>query len=145
MGSWTELDANYPPGTLTPAAAMIVALGHLAGARSVYADADRHALAAFLPTHGLIYDLEVLTRAERYLDEVPVEAFLEQARAILNPEQRRCLMLNLLDRILAQGVARPEKHVFFGQALESLGMTVEQLQPYWQALVIKNDLSVFPQ
>lgn len=31
MGSWAELDANYPPGALTPATALVVALGHLAG------------------------------------------------------------------------------------------------------------------
>lgn len=45
MGSWSELDANYPPGTLTPATALVVALGHLASARSVHADGR---LAAFL-------------------------------------------------------------------------------------------------
>ena len=36
MGSWSELDAVYPPGALTPAAALVACLGRLEGAASVY-------------------------------------------------------------------------------------------------------------
>ena len=145
MGSWAELDANYPPGTLTPAAAFIVALGHLAGAKSVYADTPAAQLAAFLPKHGLGYDHDLLTRAERYLHEIPIEPFLEEACARLNQGQKLCLALNLLDAALAQGVVRPGDHPRLIQLLEGLGLTVEQLHPYWQVLAIKNDLSLFPQ
>jgi len=145
MGSWAGLDANYPPGALTPATAFVVALGHLAGARSIYADDTATRLAGFLPRHGLDYDHDLLTRAERYLHEVPIEPFLDEARTLLNPEQKLCLALNLLDATLAQGVVRPGDHPCFTQILEGLGMKVEQLQPYSQALAIKNDLSLFPQ
>ncbi len=145
MGSWVGLDANYPPGTLTPATAFVVALGRLADARSVYADAATTRLAAFLPRHGLDYDHDLLTRAERYLGQVPIEPFLEEARTLLNGEQKLCLALNLLDAALAQGILRPGDHPRFTQILEGLGLTAEQLQPYWQALNIKNDLGLFPQ
>ena len=145
MGSWAGLDANYPPGTLTPAAAFVVALGHLAGATSIYADAAATRLAAFLPRHGLEYDHDLLTRAERYLREVPIEQFLEEARTLLNAEQKMCLALNLLDAALAQGAVRPGDHPRLTLILERLGVTVEQMRPYWQALAIKNDLSLFPQ
>jgi hypothetical protein len=145
MGSWAGLDANYPPGTLTPATAFVVALGHLASARSIYADDAATRLAAFLPQHGLDYDHDLLTRAERYLREVTIEQFLDEARTLLNPEQKLCLAINLLDAVLAQGVVRLGDHPHFAQIVEGLGMTAEQLQPYWQALAIKNDLSLFPQ
>ena len=145
MGSWAGLDANYPPGALTPATAFVVALGHLAGAASVYADASATRLATFLPRYGLDYDLDLLTRAERYFREVTVEQFLCETNALLNPEQRLCLALNLLDATLAQGVVRPGDHPRCALLLEGLGLTAEQLQPYWQALAIKNDLSLFPQ
>jgi len=46
MGSWTELDAIYPPRKLTPATALVVALGQLVGATSVY---EGERLATFLP------------------------------------------------------------------------------------------------
>jgi hypothetical protein len=145
MGSWAGLDANEPPGALTPATAFVVALGHLAGARSVYADAAATRLAAFLPRHGLDYDHDLLTRAERYRHEVPIEPFLDEARTLLNREQKLCLALNLLDATLAQGIVRPGDHPCFMQILEGLGTTAEHLQPYWQAFAIKNDLSLFPQ
>lgn len=145
MGSWAGLDANYPPGALTPATTFVVALGHLAGARSVYADAAATRLAAFLPGHGLDYDHDLLTRAERHLREVTLEQFLGEARTLLNREQKLCLALNLLDTVLAQGVVRPGDHACFTQMLEGPGLTAEQLEPYRQALAIKNDLSLFPQ
>jgi hypothetical protein len=145
MGSWAGLDANYPPGTLTPASAFVVALGHLAGATSIYTDAAAPRLATFLPRYGLDYDHDLLVRAERYLREVTVEQFLDEAWTLLNPEQKLCLALNLLDATLAQGVARPGDHPRLAQILEGLGMTAEQLQLYWRALAIKNDLGLFPQ
>jgi hypothetical protein len=46
---------------------------------------------------------------------------------------------------LAQGVVRPGDHPRLAQLLEGLGLAAEQLQPYWQALAIKNDLGLFPQ
>ena len=145
MGSWAGLDANYPPGTLTPATAFVVALGHLGDVTSVYADAAATHLAAFLPKHGLDYDQDLLTRAERYLHEIPIELFLDEARTLLNREQKLCLALNLLDAALAQGLVRPADHPRLSQILEGLGVTAEQLRPYYQALATKNDLSLFPQ
>lgn len=140
MGSWTDLDATYPPDKLTPAAAFAVAHGHLAGAASVYAGGGR--LADFLPRPGIVYDLDVLTRAERYLREVPVEEFLAEARRLLNRRQRLCLALNLLDRALA---GAPGRRAFLAQALEALEVPPEDLEPHRRTLEIKSDLSIFPQ
>jgi hypothetical protein len=56
-------------------------------------------LATFLPRHGLDYDHDLLTRAERYLGQLPIEPFLEEARTLLYPEQKLCMALNLLDAV----------------------------------------------
>lgn len=143
MGSWTELDAIYPPGTLTPATALIVALGRLSGAESVYAG-DEGVLADFLPRRGIAYDIDLLGRAEHYLREVPTDQFLVEAREILNPQQKRCLLINLLDRVLA-GEAGHKADRFYEQVRDGLGFSAEDMLPYRQALAIKNDLAVFPQ
>jgi hypothetical protein len=142
MGSWAELDAYYPPGALTPAAALIVALCHLEGATSIYGEGGR--LADWLPRRGLAYDQDLLARAEGYIRDVAVDSFLEQAHALLNPEQRRCLLLNLLDAVLAAGV-RPEDHAVFMRVMAALGTTVDEMRPYIPALALKNELSLFPQ
>jgi hypothetical protein len=140
MGSWTELDAYYPEGTLTPATAFVVALGHLAGKHSVYATGESGRLANFVPRpeRGLIADRDLITRAERYLRDVPLETFLAEARAVLNPQQMRTLLLNL--RSTAEEA--PESHARYQQIIAGIGAPGEQHD--WPD-DYKNDLSIFPQ
>jgi hypothetical protein len=140
MGSWAELDANYPPGTLTPATALVVALGHLAGAQSVYADGR---LAAFLPP-GLGYDADLRGRAERYLGEVPLEQFLAQANALLSARQKLVLALQLLDRQLAAGDP-PDRRGLLGQIITGIGVDTDTLASHRATLALKNELELFPQ
>jgi hypothetical protein len=145
MGSWTDYDANYPPGTLTPAAALLVALGHLAGATSVYLGGPGTPLASFLPRQGIAYEPDLLGRAERYLAEVPLDAFAAEAAARLNRRQRLCLLLNLIDRRQADGDERPDAHPLVSQLQAALDIDPAELTPLRQALALKNDLSIFPQ
>lgn len=143
MGSWTELDATYPPGVLTPAAALLVALGRLAGARSVYAPDGGPA--AFLPARGIAYEPDLLGRAERYMAEVSLDAFVAEAAERLNRRQRLCLLLNLIDRRLAAGDERPERHPLIAALIAALAVDPAELEPLRRALALKNDLSIFPQ
>lgn len=140
MGSWTELDANYPPGALTPATALVVALGHLAGATSVYTDGR---LATFLPA-SLSYDADLLGRAERYLAEIALEDFLAEAQALLSARQRLVLALQLLDRQLAAGDPS-ERRALVAQICAGVGVSADTLAPHRATLALKNDLGIFPQ
>jgi hypothetical protein len=140
VGSWAELDANYPPGTVTPATALVVALGHLAGATSVYAD-NGHA--PFLPA-GLSYDADLLGRAEHYLAEVPLDGFLAAAAALLSARQKLVLMLQLLDRQLAAGDPAAGR-ALLERIAAGLGVEAEALAPHRGTLALKNDLGLFPQ
>ena len=146
MGSWVELDAYYPPGVLTPAAALVVALGHLAGARSAYADATTGELASFWPRgpRGIAPDRDLAARVERYLAAVPFDAFLAEARERLNPGQRRALLLNVLDAALARS-PNPAEHPQVGALAEALGAAPGWLAQARELLEQKNDLSIFPQ
>jgi hypothetical protein len=140
MGSWTELDAIYPPGRLTPATVLVVALGRLAGATSLYTDGR---LATFLPTR-LSYDADLLGRAERYLGELSLDDFLAEARALLSARQRLVVALQLLDYQLAAGDP-PERRDLAAQLLAGLGLEGEVLSVHRATLAIKNDLDLFPQ
>jgi hypothetical protein len=146
MGSWTELDANYPPGALTPATAFVVALGHLTGASSAYAAGDTGRLADFFPHpgRGLVADRDLLVRVERYLGEIALDDFLVEARALLDADQTRCLLLNLFDAVLAAG-RLPSDDQIYTRIAAGLGAPAEQIAPYTRALILKNDLSLFPQ
>lgn len=140
MGSWTELDAIYPPGKLTPATALLVALGHLEGARSVYAG-DR--LAAFLPV-GLGRDADLLGRVERYLAEVPLEQFFAEAQALLSGRQKLVIALQVLDRALASG-ADGARQARAAQLIAGLGADADAVAAHRATLALKNDLGSFSQ
>lgn len=144
MGGWSELDAVYPPGALTPGAALVTALAHLHGATSLYDENGN--LARFVPDvrRGLALDRDLLDRIEQYLARVSFDDFVHEARERLNHQQLRCLALNLLDAVLAAG-ERPEAQPRYRALIEGLGITAEMIDPYRHALVLKNDLSVFPQ
>lgn len=140
MGSWSELDANYPPGALTPATALVVALGHLAGATSAYAEGR---LDPFLPA-GIGYDADLLGRVERYLSEVPLDQFLAEATALLSGGQKLVVALQLLDRQFAAGDP-PSRRDLVAHVIAGLGVDADLLVSHRATLALKNDLSLFPQ
>ncbi|MFQ3633966.1 hypothetical protein [Roseiflexus sp.] len=144
MGGWSELDAVYPPGALTPGAALVVALAHLYGATSLY-DGDG-ALARFVPDarRGLALDRDLTDRIEQYLVRVPFDDFVREARERLNHQQLRCLALNLLDAVLSTG-EHPEACSRYHALMEGLGIPADIITPYRHTLMLKNDLSIFPQ
>jgi hypothetical protein len=140
MGSWSDLDANYPPGTLTPATALVVALGHLTGAGSAYADGQR---ASFLPL-SLGCDPDLLGRVERYLGEVSLEQFLAEARGLLSARQKLVVALQLIDRQLAAGDP-PERRPMLAQLIGGIGVDSDALGAHRATLALKNELELFPQ
>ncbi|MFQ3662033.1 MAG: hypothetical protein SNJ69_06525 [Chloroflexaceae bacterium] len=140
MGSWTELDAIYPPGKLTPATALVVALGHLVGATGVY---EGERLAAFLPP-GLSYDADLIGRAGRYLAEVPLEQFFVEARELLSQRQRLVVALQVLDRALALGDT-PVLRERAARLIAGIGADGDVLAGHRPTLALKNDLGAFTQ
>lgn len=139
MGSWAELDAVYPPGALTPGAALVALVGHVLGMGSVY---GAEGPAGWLP-RGLAYDRDLLARAERYLAELPLAQLLAEAAALLQPRQKLVAALNLID---AQQLAGdPAAEARAAQILAGLGADAEQLAAHRRTLALKNDLALFPQ
>jgi hypothetical protein len=140
MGSWTELDANYPPDALTPATALVVALGHLRGAYEVL---ERDGLTDVLPSQ-LGRSPDLVRRARHYLAEVPLEAFLAEARALLSTQQQLVLSLQVLDVHLAHGAA-PTQRARLDQLLAGILADPGALEPHRATLALKNELRIFPQ
>lgn len=147
MGAWAELDAIYPPGKLTPATAFIVALTYMVGADDVYLEEEEGSLAAFLPKHGLgdvRYD-DLLDRAEAYLQAASLDQFLAEAPLVLNKQQKVCILLNMFDSALADGMVAPEETDVFKQFLKAFDISLSQIQPYIEGLMMKHNLKVFTQ
>lgn len=147
MGSWGELDARYEPGKLTPAVAFIVAMTHIAGADGIYLEEEEGSLPAFLSKHGLgalSYDA-LLDQAEAYLEGASLEQFLEEASTILNHDQKLCILLNMINAALADGMLAPEEHDLFKRFLQAFNIAEDEIKSYLKSLYIKNNLTLFPQ
>ena len=137
MGSWSDLDAIYPPGTLSPASGLVVAIGHLLGAPSVYA----------APHHGAPWvpevfqtDQAVLARAEYWLHQ-PTARFWAEVRDRLFPQQRMVIALQLFDRASLSGIPP----IICDELVAQLCLNSPDLAVYRVAIARKNDLSLFPQ
>lgn len=147
MGSWAELDAIYPEGTLTPGTALVVALGYVSGATSVYADRETGILAPFLTKQHLdrILSNDICKRAEVYLQERPRDTFLTEANRLLTRKQKLSILLTMLDAALARGVASPQTQPLFQQFFQAFDIGEEQLRPHLECLMLKNNADLFPQ
>jgi hypothetical protein len=121
MGSWTDLDANYPPGALTPATALVVALAHVAGAAH---DAD--AALALLPELGFIPGLH--ERTARYLHEMPLDTFLAEAHTLLSARQKLVIALRLHDAHRAAD-APAERSLLLERIITGLGIPPIPVEP----------------
>ena len=64
------------------------------------------------------------------------------AAPILRPEQRLCIILNMIDSAMADGEAEPQEQQLIMQFAQAFGLTENDLTPHFRTLVAKNDRSV---
>ena len=88
-------------------------------------------------------DRSLLETAVKYWRAVSFDQFLQAAPSVLNESQRLCLLVNACDSLLADGVAAPQEQAMFGQLLGAMAVSEDQFRPYFQAIAIKNNRSVF--
>lgn len=87
----------------------------------------------------------VLDEAVDYAQDHDVEAFLAQATPLLSVEQRLCILLNMTDSALSDGEAEAEEQDLILRFQAAFAVSDALLGPFVQALIIKNDKSVFRQ
>ena len=88
-------------------------------------------------------DRSLLEAAVKYFRAVSFDQFLQAAPGVLNEEQRLCLLVNACDSLLADGVAAPQEQAMFGQLLNAMAVSEDQFRPYFQAIAVKNNRTVF--
>ena len=88
-------------------------------------------------------DQDLINSAVKYLRSVKYEQFLADAAALLNENQKLCLLINMADSLLSDGRAEQSEQQAFGKALSQFGMTEEGFKSYFETLSIKNNRSVF--
>lgn len=88
-------------------------------------------------------DQELVNTAIKYLRSVKYEQFLVDAAAILSEQQKMCVLINMADSLLSDGRAEQSEQIAFGKALAQFGITEDRFEPYFEAIAIKNNRSIF--
>lgn len=88
-------------------------------------------------------DENLIKTAIRYLKAYSYEEFLKQAHALLSPQQKLCILLNITDSLMSDGAADPAEQDMLSQTMVAFGMSEDEFRPYFETILIKNNRSIF--
>ena len=125
------------PPDLTPKLTLAVGLLHM-----IHADGAVEAEEIGQVLQALGNDKTLFDNAGRYAKSKDLDAFLAESAALLNADQKLCVLLNLLDSLLADGVAAPQEQALFSCFMSAYGVSEQSLEPYAMGISIKNNRKV---
>ena len=108
----------------------------------IHADGEVEAEEIGQVLQALGNDKTLFDDAGKYAKSKDVNAFLAESAALLNADQKLCVLLNLLDSLMADGVAAPEEQALFSRFMTAYGVSEETLQPYALGISAKNNRKV---
>jgi uncharacterized tellurite resistance protein B-like protein len=125
------------PPTLTPKLTLAVGLLHMI-------NADGHVEAEEIGNvlQALGNDKALFDDAGRYAKSKDLDSYLAESAGLLNADQKMCILLNLYDSLLADGVAAPEEQALFSRFLSAYGVTEQMIEPYTAGIALKNNRAV---
>ncbi|MEY3899878.1 MAG: TerB family tellurite resistance protein [Burkholderiaceae bacterium] len=125
------------PPELTPKLSLAVGLLHMI-------NADGHVEAEEIGNvlQALGNDKALLDAAGRYARAKDVDSYLAESAKLLNADQKMCILLNLYDSLLADGVAAPEEQALFSRFLSAYGVSEQSIEPYTVGIALKNKREV---
>jgi uncharacterized tellurite resistance protein B-like protein len=125
------------PPELTPKLSLAVGLLHMI-------NADGHVEAEEIGNvlQALGNDKALLDAAGRYARAKDIDSYLAESAKLLNADQKMCILLNLYDSLLADGVAAPEEQMLFSRFLSAYGVSEQTIEPYTLGIALKNKREV---
>jgi len=86
---------------------------------------------------------ELLKKAMDKVRETSIDDFLiELEKKLTSDEQKLCVLLNIYDSMLADEKITPEEDVIFSKFKEALVTSSTELELYFKALKIKNNIPI---
>jgi len=93
---------------------------------------------------SVLGDDEALIKASiQYMKAFSFEKYLSDAKQLLNPEQKLCILLNITDSLMSDGMADPAEQEMLAATLLAFGVTEEAFKPHFDTILLKNTRSVF--
>lgn len=127
------------PLEITPRRAMTVSLIYCMGADG---EIDPEEIGHLLSVLGRNATREDLDRCLKYARSTPIETFLQEAAPKLGEPQRLCILLNMTDSAMADGEAEQGEQQLIARFQQAFGLSDAALEPYFRALVAKNNRAV---
>jgi uncharacterized tellurite resistance protein B-like protein len=123
---------------LTPRLCVVAAILYMMAVDSDISEYESSQLQAVVGT-----DADTLKRAVAYSEKNSVEQFLNDAPALLDQRVRLCLLTNVCDSLMADGVMVAAEEQLFNRMLAAMGFTKASFQPYFDTITIKDKTSIF--
>lgn len=146
----SQLLKDQPVDQLTPGRAFIVSLLFMISADK---EIDGEEIAYLLTIlggereHGSftirIEDPDILNWAISYRSRTSVDKFLHQISSLLTSDQKRCLLLNLIDCASVDGEFEPQEQEMFDKFLEALEIPYKEIKAWADTIFFKNSYRVF--
>ena len=85
---------------------------------------------------------DVLELAYEYVETISVEQFLTDALPVLSNEDKLCILCNLCDCLLADGVCDAVEEELFQKICSAFGYSKKSFSTYYSAIALKNEKSL---
>lgn len=79
----------------------------------------------------------------KYVRRTPVEQFLAEVAPKLSREQKICILLNMIDSIMADGQAEQAEQQLFSRFMQAFGIPEQEFQGHFSVLIAKNNRAIF--
>lgn len=124
---------------ITPRRALTVSLIYCMGSDG---EIDPEEVGHLMSVLGRNATRDELDRCLKYARATPIEKFLEEATPKLDPTQRMCILLNMIDSAMSDGEAEEGERQLIERFQQGFGIDYAGLEPHFRALAIKNDRRV---
>lgn len=122
---------------LTPKSALVATMLYLSAADGHLDDSEVGDIVKIVP------DRQSLDQALQYVKRVAFGKFLEESGRLLSPQQKMCAILNAADLAMGDGHLAPAEQQMLNQIVQAWQIPEQYLGPYVQALMVKNNVTVF--
>jgi len=125
------------PIELTPFLSLAVALLYMLMADGEIDDHESSQLQAVIGGNQ-----DVLELAYEYVETISVEQFLTDSKPVLSNEDKLCILCNLCDCLLADGVCEAVEEELFQRICSAFGFSDKSFSAYYSAIALKNEKSL---
>ncbi len=124
---------------LTPRNCLVVSLIYCMGSDG---EMDPEEIGHLVSVLGRNATRQQVDAAVRFARATPPAQFLAEVAPRLRPDQKLCILLNMIDSAMADGEAEQAEQQLVMEFAQAFGISEAEMTPYFKALVAKNDRAV---